>query len=131
MAARPGFERGSDKEEEEHGSDDASEQEGWESNEEEFNPYNCHFDVAVGAHVSHEDLKISFAHLPQVPEMTKLGMRLETLMVDKDVVARRLVHLQKQGIFLYKVDLTPHKMHSRTGSIENWAKNCKLTSQLA
>lgn len=42
-------------------------------------------------------------------------MRSETLMVDKDVVVGRLVHLEKHKIILYMVDFNP------SGDIfENW-----------
>lgn len=97
--------RDSDKEDE----DQESDQEEWELDEDDFNPYDCNFDVEAGAHVSHEDLVSSFAHPPKVPETTKPGMRSESLIVDKDVVAGRLVHLQKRRIILYTVNFNPSR----------------------
>lgn len=76
VAARPGFQRESDKEDEDEESKNDEEHDGWDSDEEEFNPYNYNFDIKASAHVSHEDLKISFAHLPLVPEKTKTGYEI-------------------------------------------------------
>lgn len=108
VAAQLGYQRENDQEEEiESKEENNEEQEGWESDEEEFNPYDKNLDIEVGAHVSHEDLKHSFAHLPQVLKTTKLGMRAEIMVIDKDVIAKRLVHLQKRGIILYTIDFNP------------------------
>lgn len=95
VAVRPGYQWESDQEEEEESKkENDEEQEGWEfEEEEEFNPYDKNLDIEVGAHVSHEDIKLSFAHLPLIMEKPKPSMRVEMLVVDKDIIARSLVHL--------------------------------------
>lgn len=49
--------------------------------------------------------------------MTNLGMRDESLIVDNDIIAGRLVHLQKWGVILYvTIDFSPSK-----DAFEEWA----------
>lgn len=98
VAARPGFQQYNDKEDEEddqngYDTNDEREQEDWHDDEDEFNPYDKNLDIDVSAHVSHEDLTSSLVHLPKIPKEVKKGMRSETLVVDKDMIASRLIHL--------------------------------------
>lgn len=84
----------------------------WELEEEEMeepdNPYDHNLDVDAGAHISDEDLKDQLKHLPQTPAEPTLGMHSETLVVDRNIVASRLVHLQNRGIIMYTVDFYPY-----------------------
>lgn len=104
VVAQLGYQRNNDEEEEgEYDIEDERDQLGYES-EEETNPYKQNLDVDAGAHVLHEDLISSLVHLPKVLDKVKPSMRIETLVVDKNVVVGYLVHLQKRGIILYTVD---------------------------
>lgn len=84
MATQPGFQREqpdqTDKESNKDG--ECSER----SSDEDKNPYDYNLDIDVGAHMSREDLKSSLERLPKVPEKMREGMRLETLIMEKDVI---------------------------------------------
>lgn len=65
--------------------------------------------MEVGAHVSHEDLKMTLTYMPKAIGTTKPRMQAESLMVDKDIIVGRLVHLQRHGVILYMVDFNPSR----------------------
>lgn len=105
--ARPRFQRESKDEE---GSEDQSNEDGdypYDEDKEPKNPYDYNLDIEVGMHISHDDLKDSLAQLPKALEKPRPGMRAETLVVDKNIIASRLVHLQIRGVILYTVDFNP------------------------
>lgn len=81
----------------------------------EENPYDHNLDLEVGAYVLHKDLVASLAHLPWALEKPMMEMRTEMLVVDKNIIAIRLVHLQQCGVILCMVDFNP----SRDG-FEEW-----------
>lgn len=89
--------------------------EGQDSDEED-NPYDHNLDIKVGEHMSHEDLKTTLANLPKTPKAPKASMHPKTLVVDKNVIASRLMHLQKRGVILYTVNFNLSRDH-----FENWA----------
>lgn len=64
-------------------------------------------DEEAGRHMSGKDLWDQLAHLPKVPEKPSPGMRVETLVVHKVIVAGRLMHLQGRGLIIYMVDFNP------------------------
>lgn len=72
--------------------------------EEDENPYDYNLDKEAGAHVSHEDLREQLAHLPKVPDKPTSGMRSATIVVDKNIVASRILHLQNRGVIMFTVD---------------------------
>lgn len=87
-----------------------------ETEEEELeNPYDYNLDIDAGAHVSDEDLKAQLLHLPRCPPSPSGGMRVETLTVDRNVIASHMAHLQNKGIIMYTVDFN----HSRD-QFEEW-----------
>lgn len=105
--ARSSFQRTEDWEDNENAD---SEQEGDNSySKEGDNPYNHNLDIEVGEHMSHEDLKSTLANLPKAPKKPKLGMRTETLVVDKKVITNCLMHLQQRGVILYTIDFNPSR----------------------
>lgn len=59
--------------------------------------------------MSHEDLRELLAQLPKAPEQPQPGRRTETLVVDKKVIASRLIHLQQRGLILYTVEFNPSR----------------------
>lgn len=75
----------------------------------EDNPYDHKFDKEASMHMLNEDLREHLAHLPQVPEKPWPGMTYKTLVVDKTIVASRLLHLQNRGVILCTVDFNPSK----------------------
>lgn len=72
-----------------------------EEEEENESPYAKNLDVEAGQHISREDSQPQLAHLPQAPEKPTTGMRSETLIiVDRNIIASRIIHLQQLGIIL-------------------------------
>lgn len=104
--AQPGSEQDCDEEDGNDNKGGDKDVDEWEQEEEE-NPYNYNLDVEAGPHMLHKDLKETLAHLPKVLDSIKPGMCVESLVVDKGIIASRLVHLQKRGIILYMVDFNP------------------------
>lgn len=69
--------------------------------------------------MSDEDLRENLAHLPKVPEKPSPGMRAETLVIDKVLIASRLMHLQRCGLILYTFDFNPSR-----DFFQEWALDC-------
>lgn len=61
--------------------------------EETKNPCKDNLDMESGAHVSHEDLKEKLLHLTRISEEPTPGMRAETQVMDRNVIASRMVQL--------------------------------------
>lgn len=79
-----------------------------EENEEQNEiPYAHSLDVEAGQYVTSQDLQAQLAHLPLAPKKPSAGMRSETLIVDRNIIASRILHLQQRGIILYTVDFNP------------------------
>lgn len=83
--------------------------------EETDSPYDYNLDLDAGAHVSDEDLKAQLNHLPRCPTTPTPGMRAETLTVNQNAIASRVLHLQNRGVIMYTVDF----YHSRD-QFEEW-----------
>lgn len=75
-----------------------------DSEEEELtNPYDYNLDVDAGQHVSSENPKAQLPHLRSPPATTIEGMRATTLVVDINLIASKLLHLQSRGVIMYTV----------------------------
>lgn len=81
----------------------------YDEEEDDKNPYDHNLDVDVGAHVSHDNLKASLTHLPKVHEKPRTRMRVESMVVNKNIISSRLIHLQQRGVILYTVDFNPSR----------------------
>lgn len=97
---------GSDLDPEWHGDEDDYEEEEPEEEEDE-NPYSHNLDVKAGQYITDADLQTQLAHLPPASLTTSEGMRSEALTVDRNIIASRILHLQKHGVIFYTVDFNP------------------------
>lgn len=88
------------------------------------NPYLENMDLEACKEVSTEDLRKTFAGIPEPPMDLPEGLCVRTFKMNRDLVVGRVAHLQKRGLIVYLPEYNPSR-----DVLDNWVDS-KLVRDL-